>query len=260
MEKVIIEVDNFSFQIGKKEILKNVSLTLEWGDYLSIIGPNGAGKSTFLKCLTRILTGGNGSIKIDGKQLKGYKQKDLAKLIGYVPQVGDHTPPFTVKEFVLMGRYPHLSPFSSTTLEDETAVEKALEITGTNEFSKRQISTLSGGERQKVFIAAALAQSSKILLLDEPTTFLDPKHQYDINQIIKKVNEESGVTVLSVTHDVNHAVLYSKRVLAFKEGRVAFDGASKEIMNNDTLGKIYNKTFCFAIHPKTDSPMIVPQV
>ncbi len=259
MNKTVIELKDFSFGIGRKTILKELSLSVEQGDYLSIIGPNGAGKSTFLKCLIRIFTGGQGSILIQGRPLKKYAQRDLARLMSYVPQAGEHIPPFTVREFVLMGRYPYLSRFSSTTREDETAADKALAMTGTEEFAERQMTALSGGERQKVLIAATLAQGAEILLLDEPTTFLDPGHQYDINRIIKKVNTDSGVTVLSVTHDINHAVLYGKKVLAFKGGAVAFHGAPKDVMNNDTLKRIYGKTFCFAAHPETGLPVIVPE-
>ncbi len=259
MDKAVIEVKNFSYSIGRKPILRDLSLSVKEGEYLSIIGPNGAGKSTFLKCLTRIYTGVRGTILIKQKPLESYGQKALARVVSYVPQAGDYVPPFTVGEFVLMGRYPRLSPFSLTTMEDKRAVEKALEMTGTEEFESRQLSTLSGGERQKVFIAAALAQSTEILLLDEPTTFLDPKHQYEINSIIKRINTESGVTVLSVTHDINSAVLYSKRVLALKHGRVAFHGAPGELMNNLTLSAIYDKTFTFAAHPETGAPLIVPE-
>ena len=174
-----------------------------------------------------------------------------------MPQTGELIPPFTVYEFVLMGRYPYLSPLSSPNKDDHEAVTEALMLTGTDEFAGRELSTLSGGERQKVFIAAALAQGSEIMLLDEPTTFLDPKHQYDILKILRKVNEY-GVTIISVTHDINHAVLFSRRILGIKEGKMVFDGPPEGIMKNETLYELYERSFTFIVHPKTGMPLILP--
>jgi len=256
--QTVIDINDFSFSIGRKQILRNVSLSVEAGETLSIIGPNGAGKSTLLRCIVRILTGGTGSIRIHGKPLESYSQRELAKLVSYVPQADGRVLPFTVHEFALMGRYPHLSPFSSIREADERAVADALALTGMQEFRDRHLGTLSGGERQKAFIAAALCQGAGIILLDEPTTFLDPKHQDDVHRTLGRINRESGVTIVSVTHDVNTAAICSRRVMALKAGAVAYCGPSEAMMNNDILQEIYGKQFIFATHPVTGRPVVVP--
>jgi iron complex transport system ATP-binding protein len=254
-----IEISNYSFSVGEKRILGNVSFSVEKGEYLSIIGPNGAGKSTLLKCIDRITDGGSGSIRIDDKPLDDYSQKELAKLVGYVPQAEGGSVPFTVREFVLMGRYPHLSPFTLPKKEDEEIVIAALKLTGSENLQHRMLNTLSGGERQNVLIAAALTQEAHILLLDEPTSFLDPRHCIDIHRRLHRINREWGVTILSVTHDINSAVLMSNRILALKEGGVVYTGPADDIMNNEVLKKIYDTEFLFATHPQTGKPVIVEE-
>jgi iron complex transport system ATP-binding protein len=260
MENTIIEIVGFSFSISNRSILKDISFSVKEGEYISIVGPNGAGKTTLLKCLDRIYKGGSGDIRIAGKPLDKYSQKELAQKLSYVPQADGRILPFTVYEFVMMGRYPHLSPFSLPGKRDEEAVHDALEITGIAEFSERLLPTLSGGERQKVFIAAALAQGAKVLLLDEPTTFLDPKHQADVHRLLERANREHGFTVLSVTHDINNAILTSRRILALKDGAVVFCGLTDKFMNNEILNKIYEKSFLFVKHPQTGKTLTVPEV
>jgi len=260
VKNTIIEIKNFSFSINGKEILKNISLTIIKGEYISIVGPNGAGKTTLLKCLDRIHKGGIGDIKIAGKPIDKYSQKKLAQHVSYVPQADGNIPPFTVHEFVMMGRYPYMTPFSSVNNKDEEMVQEALSITDTFKFSKRFLSELSGGERQKVFIAAALVQEAEILLLDEPTTFLDPKHEADIHRLLAHVNREKGITIVSITHDINSAVMTSRRILALKNGITAFCGPAEDFINNDTLQRIYEKQFVFMKHPKTEKNIIAPEV
>jgi len=178
-----IDVKNIAYDINGKNILRNVSLTVRKGEYVSIVGPNGAGKTTLLKVMAKILPKNSGNVFVNALPLGSYSQKKLAKILSYVPQGAGAMFPFTVLEFVMMGRYPHLSSFTRISSEDKMAVESAMAITETTQFSENLINTLSGGERQKVFIAAALAQGSSMMLLDEPTTFLDPKRQSEINAI-----------------------------------------------------------------------------
>ncbi len=260
MSSAIIEIQHYSFSIGRQQILRDVSLTVEQGENVSIVGPNGAGKTTLLKCLDRIVTGGKGRIRVNSRPLENYSQKELAKTISYVPQADGRSFPYTVYEFVLMGRYPYLSPFSSTRSVDGEAVREALVQTGTEEFSERPLKTLSAGERQKVFIAAALAQETKILLLDEPATFLDPKHQADIYRVLQRLNRKRNVTILSASHDINSAVLTSNRILALKGGAVAACGSPRQIMTVETLDHIYEKRFLLVKHPQTGLPMAIPEV
>jgi len=255
-----IEVEGFGFRLGKKRILRDVSFHVRGGEYVSIVGPNGAGKTTLLKCLDRIYTGGTGRIEVFGRPLAGYSQRQLARRLSYVPQADGRVFPFTVEEFVLMGRYPYLSPFSTVGREDREAVRRAMDETATAALGGRLLNTLSGGERQKVYIAAALAQGADVLLLDEPTTFLDYRHQAEIRELLAHANRQSGVTVVAVTHDVNRAVLDSDRIVALREGSVVFDGSPEEIMQADVLERIYQTPFLLAGHPAAALPMIVPQV
>lgn len=257
---VIIRVDSFSFSAGGRDILKDISFTVHEGEYVSVVGPNGAGKTTLLKCISRIHKGGRGKISVAGKALEAYAQRELALKVSYVPQADGRHAPFTVYEFVLMGRYPYLSPFSPPSSGDVNAVLDAMNITGTSLFSERLLSTLSGGERQKVYIAAALAQESTILLLDEPTTFLDPKHESDIYGLLAEINRKRGVTIVSVTHDINSAVLTSRTVLGLKNGVVEFCGPTEEFMKEETLERIYEKSFSLMKHPRYDRTIIIPEV
>ncbi len=260
MRKTIIEIEGLSLILANKQILNDISLQIFEGDYLSIIGPNGAGKTSLLKCVMRIYTGYQGTILFMGKPFKKISQKNLAKQISYVPQSNGRIFPFTVEEFVMMARYPHLSPFSSVRQEDKKAVQEALELTKTLQFANRQLNTLSGGEKQKVLIAAALAQGAKTMLLDEPTTFLDPKHEAEIYTILKRLNRELGMTIVSVTHDINNAVLQSEKIIILKAGRVIYMGNAAEIMQNQILDEAYDKLFTFIPHPMTGQRIIAPEV
>jgi iron complex transport system ATP-binding protein len=256
----IIQLDRYSYSIGDKLILSDVSLEVGEGEYLSIIGPNGAGKTTLLKCVDRIYRGGSGAIKLRDRPLESYSQRELARLISYVPQADERLFPFTAREFVLMGRYPHLSPFSSVKPDDILEVDRVMDLTGTREFAHRHVRTLSGGERQKVFIAAALAQGAKVLLLDEPTTFLDPGHEREVLRILARLNRDEGITIISVTHDINNAALSGGRVLALKEGAVLFSGSSSELMDNKVLNNIFGRDFLLAPHPETGQLVVIPEV
>ena len=256
--ETVVDVRHFCFHIGGKPILRDVTFSVLRGEYLAIVGPNGAGKSTLLKCIDRILPGGSGQIEIGARPLESYRQKELARLVSYVPQADGRLFPFTVEQFVLMGRYPYLSPFSSVRREDRDVVRRMMELTGTVEFADRQLNTLSGGERQKVLIAAALTQEAEVLLLDEPTTFLDYRHQAEIHALLCRVHQESGVTIVAVTHDVNHAAAVADRILALRAGSVVFCGEPGELMRPAVLQGIYGTPLVLVDHPLTGLPMIVP--
>jgi iron complex transport system ATP-binding protein len=255
----ILEIENLSLTIGQNPILRDVNFSVPEGQYLSIVGPNGAGKSSLLKCLMGIRSDWSGAVRVKGQSSETLTQKQLAAQVCYVPQADGTQFPFTVRQFVLMGRYPHHTPFTFTGSEDGEVVQRSLSLTGTERFAERDIRTLSGGERQKVLIAAALAQGAQVLLLDEPTTFLDPLHAGDVQSLLQDLNRSSGVTILAVTHDINHAALYSDRVVALVEGQLAFDGPPERFMENEVLRSIYMRSFSFVSHPATGRPMVIPE-
>jgi cobalamin transport system ATP-binding protein len=257
MTQNILEVQGLGFAVNDKSILDDITFNVQKGEYVSIVGPNGAGKSTLLKCLNKINKKISGDIILDGNQLSFYSQKQIARKVSYVPQSDGRQTPFTVYEFIKMGRYPYLSPFSSITKKDKKIISEAMEITGTLEFSNRQMGTLSGGEKQKVFISAAIAQKADIIMLDEPTTFLDPKHQVDIFATLRTLNKTHKTTVLSVTHDINSALQTSDKVIALQSGKIVFDGPSKELTEKSTLENIYGTPFQIVPNPESGKPFIV---
>ncbi|MBN2580053.1 MAG: ABC transporter ATP-binding protein [Pirellulales bacterium] len=256
---VVLRAEHFSYACGGKTILRDVSFSIGRGQYVAIVGPNGAGKTTLLKCFDRLLDGGAGTLEIDGRPRQSYRQKDLAKRLAYVPQADSRQIPFTVEQFLLMCRYPYLSAFAAVRKTDREAVRQAMASTGTLEFAERILSTLSGGERQKVYIAAALAQDAAIWLLDEPTTFLDYRRQQEILALLAQAKREFRATIVAVTHDLNHAVLEADRVLALKDGSVVFNGPPAEMMIPEVLQRIYGTELLLVQHPQAGMPMIVPR-
>ena len=237
-----IECRAFSFSYAEGAALQEISFTVRRGEFVTIVGPNGSGKSTLLKCLNRILVGDQHRVHIAGRPLADYSQRELAKTLSYVPQAGHATPMFTAYEFVMMGRYPHRGPYSSVTADDDRVVLAALEKTESLAWADRPLDTLSGGECQRVYIAAALTQGANILLLDEPTTSLDPKRQVEIYRLLKQLNRE-GITILLVTHDVNAAAQFGTSLLGLREGRIAYWGPAAEFLEVQHLKALYDTTF-----------------
>lgn len=237
-----IQTDDLRVSLGGKEILNGVSLSIAQGEYVSVIGPNGAGKTTLLRCLLGTYPY-QGNAQIAGLECSGANSRELAKTVSYVPQTHDMEFPLTARDFVMMGRYPYLPPLAPAQKPDIDAVGKAMAVTGISALSERFLRTLSGGERQKVYIAAALAQETPVMLLDEPATFLDWKHQADIMQLLKKINTECGATVVAVNHDLNSAALWSDRIIAIKDGRILLDGTPDEIIQPGPLNELFETEF-----------------
>lgn len=258
--KPAIEVKDLSYSYGNGEVLSSVSFQVHEGEYLTIVGPNGAGKTTLLKNIIRILRGGRGHINIRGVDVDIYSQRELAKIVSYVPQPDGRAYPFKVWEFILMSKYPYLNPFSRITSGDEREVDEVLEAVHMGRFKNRDMSALSSGERQKIMIAASLMQKAGIFLLDEPTTFLDPKHEEEISRILKNLNKGRNITIVSVTHNLNMAVILSDKILALKDGRIFFFGEPKYFMEQNILDSIYDKKFRLITHPDKDIKIILPEL
>ncbi len=256
----LLVVRELSLRRQDRQVLCNVSLSLNEGERLVLVGPNGAGKTTLLKCLNRILGGWSGSITLADKPLSDYGHRELARWMAYVPQTGVQRPPFCVADFVTMGRYPYQGPFVRPTRRDRQVIEAALELTDTLGLRDRSFQSLSGGEGQRVLLAAALAQEAKILLLDEPTVFLDPRHEAAFCAALARVHRERNLTMITVTHDLNRAVLMHDRLVAVNGGRVAFSGTPASFMTQARLEEVYGNPFLLTAHPVTGDPMVLPEV
>ena len=256
----MIMVEGLSVTRRARPVLKDICLQVEPGERLALVGPNGAGKTTLLKCLNRILTGWSGRIRLAGQDLDTYSQRDLAQRMAYVPQTGPHQTPFTVEVFVSMGRYAYQGPLARANGRDRQAVEDALALTDTAVLRDRMLGHLSGGETQRVMLAAALAQESQVLLLDEPTVFLDPRHEAAFHRVLTRVHRERQLTLITVTHDLNRAVLMHDTLMALRQGQVVYHGSPNAFMAPDILNSVYENAFLLTTHPITGSPVVLPEV
>lgn len=234
----IIKAQNICVSINDKEIVHNLSLEIPEGKVTAIIGPNGCGKSTTLKALSRILPY-KGSVTFKGNEMSALSQREFAKSLAILTQSPQAPSDLTVNDLVEMGRFPHRGFLGRGGKDDKEHVEWALAQTGVTAMRNRLLNTLSGGERQRAWIAMALAQRPEVLLLDEPTTYLDICHQLEIMQLIVRLNQELGLTVVMVVHDLNHAIMYADHVVVVKAGKLVTSGAPREIITADLLAEVF---------------------
>ena len=234
----VIKAQNISVSINEKEIVHGISLDIPEGKVTAIIGPNGCGKSTTLKALSRILPY-KGSVTFKGQEMSTLSQREFAKCLAILTQSPQAPSDLTVNDLVEMGRFPHRGFLGRAGKDDREHVEWALEQTGVKEMRYRLLNTLSGGERQRAWIAMALAQRPEVLLLDEPTTYLDICHQLEIMQLIGRLNQELGLTVVMVVHDLNHAIMYADHVVVVKAGQLVTSGAPREIITAELLADVF---------------------
>ena len=220
-------------------VVRGVDLALEEGDFLGLIGPNGCGKSTLLRAITGVIPMLAGRVEIMGNRASRLSRKQIARLVGVVPQETTGEFAFSVREIVMMGRHPYLGRFRGPGAEDEKIVEEALALTDTVHLARRNLGELSGGERQRVFIARTLAQKPRILLLDEPTNHLDINHQVEVFDLLHQLNKERGLTLLCVTHDLNFAGEYCDRITLMAEGRIVASGSPGEVMTQARISSVY---------------------
>ncbi|MCR4374990.1 MAG: ABC transporter ATP-binding protein [Acidobacteria bacterium] len=239
----LIQVERLVVRRGDREVLHGVTFAVERGGFLAVVGPNGAGKTTLLVAILGLAPPDAGTIALAGRPIQRYSRREVARRLSYVPQSDGRAVSFSVEEFVLLGRYAHRGRFAPPDRDDRRIVRDAMDLTATGTFAERAVSSLSGGERQKVFIAAALAQQADILLLDEPTAFLDPRHQRDTAALLRDLNRTRGLTVVMVTHDFNLAAHCGRDVLALRDGRIAFHGPAEAFLTPDVLEDVYNVPF-----------------
>jgi len=238
LEKAI-EVGDVIVSFAQKEVLKKVNWTVHKGEIATLLGPNGCGKSTLLKAIMGSQSISYGHIEIFGKQLQSYSASELARKVAFLPQVQVAPKDMVVEELIACGRYPYQKWWRSTDGEDRIIIERAMAETKTTHLANQLVSSLSGGERQRVWIAMALAQEPEILILDEPTTYLDINHQLEILELIKRLNKEQNLTVLMVLHELNQAARYSNRVAILNQGEIAVNGTPNEVITIDILQHIF---------------------
>jgi iron complex transport system ATP-binding protein len=250
-----IQADHLMFAYRDDPVLDGVSLSVEKGQMLGILGPNGSGKTTLLKIFSAVLTG-EGEVKLNGRNIAHYGKRELSRIFAVVPQESQINFPYRVAEIVLMGRASYHSPLA---LEGKTDLEVArisMELTDCLAFSDRYLHELSGGEKQRVMIARALAQEPEILLLDEPSAFLDLKHQVQILELMRQLNRERGLTILAALHDVNLAALFFPRLVMLCDGKIYRDGTPREVLTEETIHDVYG----IRVRIETDSLGERPQL
>jgi iron complex transport system ATP-binding protein len=241
-----------------QRVLDSVSLHVARGTIVGLLGPNGSGKTTLLKIVAGVLQPQAGRVQIDGRPIVQLTRRELARRIAVVPQETQTTFDFSVIDMVLMGRYPHLGPFELEGAADQEIARDALAATGTAGLEARQFATLSGGEKQRVVIASALAQASDMLLLDEPTAALDLGYQFEITALLRRLNVERGTTMIVSTHDLNLAAALCQRIVLLRHGRVVAHGTTGDTLTADNIRRLYDVDADVEFHPRAGHLMVVP--
>jgi iron complex transport system ATP-binding protein len=238
--KSAFTVDNLSYAYGSQQVLQRLSFSIAQGEIFIIIGPNGAGKTTLIKLMAGIIKRQSGVIDVLQKSIDSYSQKKLAQVLAYVPQGLPVGFPFTAEETVLLGRAPHQKVLGLASEDDLEIVRQTMTFTEVDHLARRKLDQLSGGEQQRVLIARALCQQPQVILLDEPTASLDLSHQMRIMDLMEKLKDEKGVTVVMVSHDVNLAAMYADQLLLLKAGEIVCMGTPNAVLNFETLEETYN--------------------
>ncbi|WP_372987394.1 ABC transporter ATP-binding protein [Marinobacter sp.] len=233
------EVSSLGVRIGDTPILRNINIGFQEGEVTALLGHNGSGKSTLLKVLARHQTPSEGNVSLLGQSFRNTGAREFARTVGYLPQHPPGTDGLTVRELVALGRYPWRGPLGRYNREDHRLIDQAIADTGLEHFAHRSVDTLSGGERQRAWIAMLLAQQTRCLLLDEPISALDVKHQVETLRLVHRLAEQRELTVIVVLHDVDLAARFCDRLVAIKAGRLVADGCPEDIMDSGILETIY---------------------
>ena len=249
---------NLSVSYGKKEVLRSLDVDVPRGKVVTVIGQNGCGKSTMLKTVSKAVTPKRGEVVFCDRRLGEYAPKKLAQQIAYLSQVHESPPDIDVRTLVSYGRYPYSKFGRGLTQADADIIDRALALTGFTALQDRILSTLSGGERQRAWIAMTIAQEPEILILDEPTTYLDVSYQVEVLELVKKLNRELGITIIMVLHDINLAARYSDVLMAVKGGRLYAAGTPAEIVNKKYLQEIFEIEASVHTGPVHKCPYFIP--
>lgn len=249
--------EDVTIQYNHRVISQNLSIEIPDHSFTVIIGPNACGKSTLLRTLSNLIKPSAGHVLLDGKKISKYKSKQVAKKLGLLPQSSTAPDGITVANLVAHGRYPYQNLIQQWTESDEQAVLNAMELTNTIDLAPRYVDELSGGQRQRVWVAMLLAQQTPLLLLDEPTTYLDIAHQIELLELFKDLNEQ-GNTLVAVLHDLNHAARYATHLIAMKAGKVIAQGNPSDIVTEELIEEVFGLQCKVIDDPVTHTPLIVP--
>ncbi|MDP9588863.1 UNVERIFIED_ORG: iron complex transport system ATP-binding protein [Shinella zoogloeoides] len=254
-----LKAANLTLAYGRDTIVQDLDIEIPDRGFTVIVGANGSGKSTLLKALGRLLSPSKGTVVLDGRALSAYPSIEVARHIGIHPQSATAPDRITVIDLVARGRYPHQTFLRQWSDADERAVDAALAATGIAEIATRAVDTLSGGQRQRVWIAMVLAQETPILLLDEPTTYLDMAHQVELLDLLADLNEAAGRTIVAVLHDLNQACRYASHIVALKSGRVIAEGPPAQIVTEALMEVVFGLPCVVVDDPVTHTPHVVPR-
>ncbi|MDZ7427675.1 ABC transporter ATP-binding protein [Serratia marcescens] len=242
-----------------KIIADDLSVAIPDGAFTVIVGPNACGKSTLLRALCRLLKPSAGEVMLDGKNISSFATKALARELGLLPQTSIAPDSITVADLVSRGRYPHQSLLKQWTQADKQAVEAAMAATNVGQLADRSVDELSGGQRQRVWVAMALAQQTPLLLLDEPTTYLDIAHQIELLDLFRQLNREHGQTLIAVLHDLNHACRYADHIIAMRDGKIAAEGKPAEIITAELVERVFGMPCMIIDDPLSHTPLVIPR-
>ncbi|GAA0376395.1 ABC transporter ATP-binding protein [Microbispora corallina] len=243
---------------GDRTVVDGLDLGIETGTVTTIIGPNGCGKSTLLRALGRLLRPSGGHVLLDGRRIDRMPAREVARILGVLPQAPVAPEGLTVADLVARGRHPHQTWYRQWSRDDEAAVAEALEWTGMRDLADRPVDQLSGGQRQRAWISMALAQGTDLLLLDEPTTFLDLAHQVEVLELVGRLHAETGTTVVMVLHDLNLAARYAHRLVAMRDGRVVAAGPPEDVLTEDRVREVFGLEAKVIADPVAGTPLVVP--
>ncbi|GIF37001.1 ABC transporter ATP-binding protein [Actinoplanes xinjiangensis] len=242
----------------KRVIAENLSVEIPDGSFTVIIGPNACGKSTLLRALARLLKPTAGTVLLDGRDVHSQPTRTVARTLGLLPQSSTAPDGITVAELVARGRYPHQGILRRWSAEDENVVQESMLATGVADLADRHVDELSGGQRQRVWLAMALAQQTPLLLLDEPTTYLDIAHQIEVLDLCAELHERQGRTLVAVLHDLNHAARYATHLIAMRSGRVARSGPPSEVLTAELVEEVFGLPCRVIDDPETGTPLVIP--
>ena len=250
--------DLVSIGYPDRKVIETLSLAVETGKITALVGPNGSGKSTLLKAMARLLPVSAGAVYLDGKAITKLPSTQVARELAILPQGPSAPRGLTVAELVEQGRFPHVGALRMLRHQDHEAIKQALTLTNMNNFAHRSLDALSGGERQRAWIALTLAQDTPMLLLDEPTTFLDIGHQLEVLDLVRKLNQERQMSIVLVLHDLNQAARYSQRMVVLQQGQIVADGQPAEVLTPTLLADVFNVRANIITDPASNTPVCLP--